>query len=244
MSRSFILTILFGAGMIFLPLSGEEKVPCRYDFSKESLFKKTWHWRGKQLGIPKTRFYVGDSAAALDKKSLFLEANGSSGVIITQIPPHIWKNYPVMRWRWRILRKVKFDKKELDDQAAVLYFGDGNTLKQTMLAYSWENFTPLETRTTVRYGMGSRTIYRICARNKDAALSKWYEEERNVVEDFKKAVGRAPKGVCGLTIGANSQYSKSNTLVEIDFIEFRKTKKKVSSSAVQGRKIAERRAEK
>ena len=244
MSRTFSLYFLFLSAALFLPLAGKESLPCRYDFSKESVFKKTWHWRGKQLGIPKTRFYVGSSDAASDKKSLFLEANSSSGVIITQIPPEIWKNYPVMRWRWRILRKVKFDKKELDDQAAVLYFGDGNTLKQTMLAYSWENFTPLGKRAIVRYGMGSRTIYRICTRNKDAELSKWYEEERNVVEDFKKAVGRAPKGVCGLTIGANSQYSKSNTLVEIDFIEFRKTKKKVSSSAVQGRKIAERRTEK
>ena len=241
MSRVYLLHFFFFSAALFLPLSGAEKSPYRYDFSQESAFKKTWHWRGKLLGVSKTRFYVGQSADALDKRSLFLEANSSSGVIITQIPPRIWKNYPVMRWRWRILRKVKFDKKELDDQAAVLYFGDGNTLKQTMLAYSWENFTPLEKKTVISYGMGSRTIHRICARNKDAELSKWYEEERNVVEDFKKTVGRDPQGVCGLTIGANSQYSKSNTLVEIDFIEFRKTKKKGSSSAAAGNKIAKRR---
>jgi hypothetical protein len=113
-----------------------------------------------------------------------------------------------------------------------------------MLGYSWENFTPLENKTVIKYGMGSRMIYRICARNKDAELSKWYEEERNVVEDFRKVVGRELKGVCGLSIGANSQYSKSSTLVEIDFIEFRKAKKKVASSAVLCRQIAERKTDK
>lgn len=240
MTRTFFLQIFFFLMAASCPLMGNEVLRRRYDFSDGALLKKEWHWRGKQLGIPMTRFYVGNSASAADKKSLFLEANSSSGVIITQIPAAVWKKYPVMRWRWRILRKVKFDKKELDDQAAVVYFGDGNTFKQNMLAYSWEHFSRLRAVSLVRYGMGSRTVHRFCMRNKNAQISRWYEEERNVVEDFKKAFGRDPRGNCALTIGANSQYSRSNTLVEIDFIEFCEAKKKSTSPAVQRGSKAER----
>ena len=82
-------------------------------------------------------------------------------------------------------------------------------------------------------------VFRTCMRNKKAVLSRWYEEERNVVEDFKKAFGRAPQGDCALTVGANSQYSKSDTLVEIDYIEFRPALKKTAKCA-DVNKIAER----
>jgi hypothetical protein len=61
-----------------------------------------------------------------------------------------------------------------------------------------------------------------------------------VVEDFKKAFGRLPVGDCALTIGANSQYSKSNTLVEIDFIEFLPAAAGASPVPAVDRKIAER----
>ena len=244
MKRVFLSLILFFSAVALPLLNGQEKAFRRYDFSDNKLLKKRWHWRGKQFGVPMTRFYVAKSETAHDRQALILETNSSSGVIITQIPPEIWKKFPVMRWRWRILKKVKFDKEELDDQAAVIYFGDGTTLRQNMLAYSWENFPDLGNVVKIQYGMGMRNVYRICMRNRNAELSRWYEEERNVVEDFKKLFGRMPKGLCGLTIGANSQYSKSKTLVEIDFIEFCEAKTRVPSPAEQSRMIAERRVEK
>lgn len=232
------------SSILFSVLSGQERAPRRHDFSDGTVLKKEWHLRGKQFGIPLTRFYVAKSDTAGDHQVLTLETNSSSGVIITRVPPEVWQKYPVMRWRWRILKKVSFDKKELDDQAAVIYFGDGTTLRQNMLGYSWENFSVLGNVSKIQYGMGTRNVYRICMRNKKAELSKWYEEERNVVEDFKKAFGRMPRGLCGLTIGANSQYSKSKTLVEIDFVEFCEKKKSVASSGEQQVNIAERRIEK
>ena len=218
MKRVFLSLILFFSAVALPLLNGQEKAFRRYDFSDNKLLKKRWHWRGKQFGVPMTRFYVAKSETAHDRQALILETNSSSG--------------------------VKFDKEELDDQAAVIYFGDGTTLRQNMLAYSWENFPDLGKVVKIQYGMGTRNVYRICMRNRNAELSRWYEEERNVVEDFKKLFGRMPKGLCGLTIGANSQYSKSKTLVEIDFIEFCEAKTRVPSPAEQSRMIAERRVEK
>jgi hypothetical protein len=244
MTKMILSLILIFFALCFSVLSGQESAPRRHDFSDGNILKKEWHLRGKQFGVPLTRFYVKKSDSACDRQVLVLETNSSSGVIITRVPPEVWQKYPVMRWRWRILKKVSFSQKELDDQAAVIYFGDGTTLRQNMMGYSWESLSALENVSKLQYGMGTRNVYRICMRNKNAELSKWYEEERNVVEDFKKAFGRMPKGLCALTIGANSQYSKSKTLVEIDFVEFCEKKKGVASSEEQHVNIAERRIEK
>ena len=113
-------------------------------------------------------------------------------------------------------------------------------LKQFAVAYRWEHSLPLGDESEIRYGMGATIVRRICMRNKNAVPGKWYVEERNVVEDFKRAFGRLPEGSCGLTIGANSQYSKSNTLVEIDFIEFCAGGKEVPLPLPEGIKTAER----
>lgn len=44
-------------------------------------------------------------------------------------------------------------------------------------------------------------------------------EERNIAEDFKKAFGFIPKEFV-LSVGANSQNTKSESLAFIDYIEF------------------------
>ena len=145
-----------------------------------------------------------------------------------------------MRWRWRIIRKVSFSGKEPDDQAAVIYFGDGTMVKQFLLAYRWEDSYSLGSQSLIKYGMGATMVFRTCMRNRKAETSRWYEEERNVVEDFRKAFGRMPRGDCALTIGANSQYSKSDTLVEIDFIEFRPAAAESTARNADVNTIAER----
>ena len=236
-----LLFLLLTTGVLCCPFLAAQGVPHRrYDFRDHVKLKKVWVRKGKQFGVPMTRFFIVSSAEALDKKALAIEANNSSGILVTRIPEEVWRKYPVMRWRWRVIRKVRFSGKEPDDQAAVIYFGDGTPLKQHLMAYRWEHSAPLGSFCKLSYGMGATTVARICVRNNGAEYSRWYEEERNVVEDFRKAFGRAPKGRCGLTIGANTQHSKSNTLVEIDFIEFRKTPR-FSAKELDGKiNIAER----
>ena len=218
-----------------LPLSGAPAESKRFDFSDAAHLKKTWLQKGKRFGVPMTSFTVAPCADAEDKRVLAVKAERSTGFIVTKIPYEVWRKYPVLRWRWRIIRKVSFTGREPDDQAAVIYFGDGSMVKQFLLAYRWEDSYALGTQSLIKYGMGATMVFRTCVRNRKAAVSRWYEEERNVVEDFKKAFGRMPQGDCALTVGANSQYSRSNTLVEIDFIEFRPAIK-----AADVNKIAER----
>lgn len=222
----------------------KENTGKRFDFANTALLKKQWMKKGKQFGVPMSTFVIVPAAGADDKRALSVKTDSSSGILVTRIPEELWSQYPVLRWRWRILKKAAITGKEPDDQAAVLYFGDGTMLKQQLLAYRWEHAFKIGTQSLIKYSMGSTLVSRICVRNKEAELSKWYQEERNVVEDFKKAFGRMPDGDCALTIGANSQYSKSKTVVEIDFIEFRKAETKAALPCGELAVTAERKIEK
>ncbi len=236
----FTLLIMF----LFSWLCADEALRRCYEFSDAAGLKREWMNKGKQFGIPMTRFFVRASKEARDKRVLVVEAKKSSGILVTRIPEEVWEKFPVMRWRWRVLKKIEFKSKELDDQAAVIYFGDGTMLKQFLLGYRWEHFPAVGSSSTIKYGMGSTTVFRTCMRNQKAELGKWYVEERNVVQDFQKAFGRMPDGDCALTIGGNSQYSRSTAIVEIDYIEFLAAEKKAPAPAKITIDIAERKREK
>ena len=200
-----------------------------FEFNDSETMKNSWVCGGKQFGVPMTGFSIVSCPSARDGKALAVSARGSSGVLVTQVPESVWRNFPVLRWRWRVLKKISFSGKEPDDQAAVIYFGDGTMLSKFMVGYRWEHSCPLGDESQLTY-IGGTMVRRICMRNAEAVPGKWYVEERNVVEDFKRAFGRPPKGNCGLTIGGNSQYSGSDTLVQIDYIEFRPAAKKPERS--------------
>ena len=221
--------------------SASPEVRC-FEFDDPEVIKNSWVCGGKQLGVPMTGFSVVRCPSARDGKALAVSARSSSGVLVTQVPESIWSKFPVLRWRWRVIRKVSFSGKEPDDQAAVIYFGDGSMLKKFMVGYRWEHSCPLGDESHLTY-VGGTLVRRICMRNAEAVPGKWYVEERNVVEDFRRAFGRLPKGNCGLTIGGNSQYSGSDTLVQIDYIEFRPAAKKAEKSLGQD-KTSERKNEK
>lgn len=244
--KSRIALCLACLAAVVSPLAGAPAaapaVRC-FEFNDPELVKNSWVSGGKQFGVPMTGFSVVGCPTARDGKVLAVSAKSSSGVLVTQVPESVWSNFPVLRWRWRVIKKVSFTGKEPDDQAAVIYFGDGTMLKKFMVGYRWEHSFPLGDESQLVY-VGGTLVRRICMRNAEAVPGKWYVEERNVVEDFKRAFGRLPKGNCGLTIGGNSQYSGSETLVQIDYIEFCPAAKKAERSLGQDMKTSERKNEK
>ena len=56
-------------------------------------------------------------------------------------------------------------------------------------------------------------------RDNKSKAGEWITETRNVAEDFKRVYGKIPHKFALSVIG-NSQYTKSNTVAELDFIEF------------------------
>lgn len=190
-------------------------------FDNPVILKKEMRIEGTRFLIPKTSFYIANEPTATDGKVLVIEASKSTGVLMSA-PKVDLKKFPIMRWRWRVIRPVnlKSEVNDPDDQAVVLYFGDGTFFKQRCVGYRWERNTKLGKSGIIDYAGGMMTVKFFCVRNRETPEGEWVIEERDVVQDYINAFGSMPNDYFILGIGANSQYSKSHTRSEIDFIEF------------------------
>ena len=194
----------------------------RNDFDDPVTLKRDWKFDGSRFLVPRTKFYIGSEPTASQGKVMVVEANKSTGVMLAAPSKVDLEKTPVMRWRWRVLKPIviKPGETEPDDQAVVLYFGDGTLLKQRCVGYRWEVDTPLESSGLRKYAAGMMTVSHRTVRNGTTPAGEWVVEERNVVEDYRKAYGKMPDSYFIISVGANSQYSGSNSRAEVDFIEF------------------------
>ena len=178
-----------------------------------------WKDEGSKLGVPDTVSVVKkleDGTTVLQ-----LQCNKSTGGVIIAPPVDLNKT-PIMRWRWRILNYPNGadgrDPKK-DDQPIGIYLGMQDGLfKKKSVAYRWEDLTPKGFEGTVTYAK-ILSVHYITMRDNKAKAGVWVTETRNVAEDFKRVYGKVPKKF-GLSVIGNSQYTQSNTVAELDFIEF------------------------
>lgn len=132
------------------------------------------------------------------------------------------KDFPYLSWRWKVNKTIADSDVSLksgDDYAARVYVIFHYELKDlskkdqskarlykaftgkspplATLNYIWANNTPLETIVSNPY---SSRVKMVILKNKDSSLQKWYSEERNIYEDYKKAFGEEPKDVISIAI--------------------------------------------
>ena len=194
----------------------------RIDFSDPARFLREWQFNGALPMVPHTAFYLATVSSAEDGRVLVIEADRSSGIMMSA-PPVDLERLPIMHWRWRVVRQLNLadrERREPDDQVGVVYIGDGNRVRQYCVAYRWEHNTPLGAGGFKRYKGGLLLAKCFCLRNRDTRPGEWVEEYRNVAVDFRAAFGRALDRRFILCVGGNSQYTQSNTRIEIDYIEF------------------------
>lgn len=184
---------------------------------------RNWRYDGGKFAVPDTKFYVKDGA-------LVVEARRSSGSMMT-MPRADLQKYPILRWRWRVRNLppgADGRDPKLDDQAAVLYIGSGGLMKRQVLAFRWETETPIGYEGRVKYAGGVISVHFHCLRNRTSPLNEWVEESVNVAELFRKAFGFLPgPEEYVITFGGNSQYTKSHTFADFDFVELRKAESPV-----------------
>ena len=194
----------------------------RNDFSDPENLEKEWKFEGSRFLVPRTKFRIVDEPTATDGKVMAVDADRSTGVMLAAPSPVDLARYPVMRWRWRVVRPVKLapGAEEVDDQAVVVYFGDGTLIRQKSVGYRWECNTAIGSSALLKYAAGMMTVQAFCVRNRTTPVGEWITEERDVVADYRAAYGRDPNSYFIISVGANSQYSGSTTRAEIDFIEF------------------------
>ena len=219
-----VLTVAFLLSMFAAAVRGEDPpVGLHCDFVSERDLGGDWQKIGSFMVPLWTHFGIADVPEAADGRALVVEANNSSGFLIIRFRGLDLGKYPYMRWRWRIVRRMTLPvgKADPDDQACVIYIADGNQICQKCVGYRWEFNTPVGAAAMLKYGGGVRSVKVFCLRNRETPVGEWVEEERNALEDFKCAFGAPPSHEFAVAVGAKSQHTRSNTRVEIDYLEFR-----------------------
>ena len=202
-------------------VSAAQEEHVRFDFDKREEFARTWEYYTHNPLLKKTTFRIERRPTAEDGFVLVINADSSSGFICSA-PKFDLRKFPVMRWRWRIINNLNVPKGagDPDDQSGVVYIGDGNRLRQCFVAYRWECNTLVGSWLDTTYRSGLTSVKSVCLRNRGTRIGEWVVDQRNVMEDFRHAFKRLPVDGFVLCVGANTQHSKSNTRIEIDYIEF------------------------
>lgn len=192
------------------------------EFTDPKTLENDWKFDGSRFLVPRTRFYIGSEPTASKGKVMVVEADKATGVMLAAPSKVDLTKTPVMRWRWRVVKPIalKVGEEDPDDQAVVVYFGDGTLLKQRCVGYRWEVNTPVGHSGLRKYAAGMMTVSHKTVRNRTTPAGVWVTEEHNVVEDYRRAYGKMPDSYFIISVGANSQYSGSTSRAEIDFIEF------------------------
>lgn len=156
------------------------------------------------------------------------------------------KEYPIVRWRWKIenlLKNSDVRRKDGDDYPARLYitfeydpdkvsftkklkfkagqaiFGD---IPIGALNYIWETKTPVGTIVDNAFTDFAKMIV---VESGEQKVGTWVEEERNIYEDYKKAFGEEPPLINGVAIMSDTDNTKESAIAYYGDIVFYKATK-------------------
>jgi hypothetical protein len=228
MIQKYIAVILLSIALT--GLAEDKKKNWSEDFGKKDKEQKLppgWEIKATKWGVNETSFKLQHKASNEKnpeiKGVLEIAADKATGALFFELSKLVdLKKTPVMRWRWRVNVFPKGGdgrKSQSDDQAIAIYIGASDWMVKKSIAYRWETQTPLGCVGEVSYAGGAVKVKWFCLRNRQSGEKKWVVEERNIAEDYKNAYGFIPEEFA-LSIGANSQHTKSESLAYIDYIEF------------------------
>jgi hypothetical protein len=135
------------------------------------------------------------------------------------------KKFPIISWKWRV---SKFPKKtkaenleslEEHDFAARVYviFPTFFIMNSNVLEYLWAEELPVGTVGTSPY---SKNIRLMVLENGPAKDGEWRTEERDIIADYVKAFGEAPKRDIGaISFMTNAEHTGSSAEAMYDDIK-------------------------
>jgi hypothetical protein len=191
--------------------------------------------------IPKQTFYglVKDGEFVVVKAMSHASASGLTKEV--RIDP---KDYPIIRWRWRVenlLTHNDVNRKDGDDYPARLYvtfeydpektsfsrkliykagravFGD---IPIAALNYIWETKTPIGTIVANAY---TNFAQMIVVESGPQKVGSWVDEERNIYEDYTRAFGEEPPMINGVAIMTDTDNTKEQATAYYGDIVFQKS---------------------
>lgn len=219
--KSFLTILCFLYGTVLLGIPGS-KAGYRIDFTGAKQTGKSvtgWIYRGKP-GTAGSHY----SVVKLDgRKVLALNSRKGSGTLLYDLSKVDLEKYPYMRWKWRVdVYPAGADGRNplKDDQAVALYLGTGNHLLQNSYAYRWDTMTPKGSTGFIKYALGTIKVHWKCMRNSKDGKKKWFIDECNAKEAFKRMCGGKVPAERALTLSANSQYTGTSSRAYLEYVEF------------------------
>ena len=152
--------------------------------------------------------------------ALHMKSNSESSFGIKKEMDVTIQEYPFLNWEWKVAKlPVGADVREADtdDQAIQIYIAFKPTgwpakLKTPTIGYIWGVECPKDTVVTSPQPLADKVRY-IVIRNKSDTLNEWYQEKRNLEEDYKKLFPDIDNGqlrdIEGISFYINSQHTKS-----------------------------------
>ncbi|MDR4493239.1 MAG: DUF3047 domain-containing protein [Nitrospirales bacterium] len=156
------------------------------------------------------------------------------------------KDYPVVEWRWKvknILAEGDVTKKSGDDYPARLYItfeydnskvGFFEKIKYETIKlvygkyppigainYIWESTSPIGTVLPNPY---TDRVSMFVIESGSRKLNQWIVEERNILEDYRRAFGEDPPNISGVAIMTDTDNTKESAVAYYGDIVFKRSR--------------------
>jgi len=168
-------------------------------------------WDGQRWGAPAYDMTVENADG---RRALHMVSKNEGSTITKDIKGRVnLQETPILEWSWKVVTlpaKADSRRKETDDQAAQIYVGwprFPEAVRSRIIGYVWDTTAPVG---TIVKSQKAGTITYVVVRSGKENLGKWLTERRNVVEDFKKIYGEAPESPGGVSIGIDSNDTRSS----------------------------------
>ena len=154
-----------------------------------------------------------------EKGNRYLRAHADNQAVQIGLE-HIFdpKTQPRLKWRWRVRQLPPGADERVSgkhDAAAQVYVIFDNQIRPRVVKYTWSSSLPRGTQfTSPLYDRNKGIVLR----SGPAGSGRWYEEEVNFLEDYKKLFGAEPGKVQGIAILTSSDATK--TVAAADYDDF------------------------
>ena len=147
------------------------------------------------------------------QRALHLKSKGETSTIIRDLKAAVdLKETPIIEWRWKVMTLPTGGNachKSTDDEAAQVYVAwlrTPETVRSRIIGYVWDSTAPAG---TISKSEKTSTVTYVVLRSGADELGKWITEHRNVGEDFRKIYGEAPDKPTALSLGIDSDDTRT-----------------------------------
>jgi len=170
-------------------------------------------WTGQNWGSPKYDFRIETHGG---RKVLRAKSQDDSPTISKEAKVNV-KDRPILQWSWQAVTLPKGGdarKSATDDQAAQLYVTFPRfpqAVRSRIISYLWDTTAPAG---AIFKSEKTGLVTYVVVRSGPAEAGKWVTESRNVLEDYKKIYGDAPRedvGAISISIDSNDTHSSAES---------------------------------